>query len=222
MFYMSVSRCICSIALLVFACMGSFAQEKINAKTNAKSPDKIRLSSLPEKATVAETQEWLTAALIQNSSYLSKDFQKVKDFGAQSASNEVMYTDSKISEVKFQGSVLTYKLNQAIQANSGAGRINTQSGNSLPPVPQETNSTVQLDLKDINPDEITLQEINADLKLQQLSLRTYDYKRSIRLKSPDTGTVNISVANMIISGSLGEQVQAAFIHLVKLVQEQTP
>jgi hypothetical protein len=213
---MNILRCFCSIALLVFVCMGSFAQEK----------EKLRLSSLPEKANLAETQEWLIAALTQNSAYLSKNTQKTKNIGigSSSSSDDVTYTDSKISEVKFQGSLLTYKLFQSLQTNSGTSKITTQSGSgsSTPPVPQETNATVQLDLKDINPEEISLQDINADLNIQQLSLRTYEYKRSIRLKSRDTGTVNISVANMIVSGSLGDQVQAAFIHLVKLVQEQKP
>jgi hypothetical protein len=189
---------------------------------SAQDKKGFRLSSLPENATIAETQEWLTAALTQNSSYLSKNIQQLKDLGSRSASNETTYTDSKISEVKFQGPVLTYKLFRSMQINSSGVKTGMQSGNSSPSIPEETTATVQVNLKDINPEEITLQEIDPDSKLQQLSLRTLDYKRVIRLKSPDTGTVNISVANFVIVGHIGEQVQAAFIHLVKLVQEQKP
>ncbi len=190
----------------------------------ASAQDKrgFRLSSLPENATIAETQEWLIAALTQNSSYLSKNNQQLRDLGSRSATNESTYTDSKISDVKFQGTVLTYKLFQSTQINSSGGKTGVQTGNSAPPMPQETTATVQLNLKDINPDEITLQEINADSQLQQLSLRTHDYKRVIRIKSVDTGPLNVSVANFVIVGPVSEQVQAAFIHLVKLVQEQNP
>ncbi len=202
----------CSVLVLMLASVFVSAQDKRG----------FRLSSLPENATIAETQEWLTAALTQNSSYLSKSIQQLKDFGSMSASNETTYTDSRISEVKFQGSVLTYKLFRSTQLNSGGGKTGVQSGNSSPPIPQESTATVQMNLKDINPEEITLQEVDAASKLQQLSLRTLDYKRLIRLKSEDTGTVNISVANFVIVGPVAEQVQAAFIHLVKLVQEQKP
>ena len=185
------------------------------ASVFASAQDKrgLRLSSLSENATIAETQEWLTAALTQNSSYLSKNTQQLKDIGTRSSSNETTFTDSKISEVKFQGTVMTYKLFRSMQISSGGGKAGMQSSSNAPPIPQETTATVQLNFKDINPEEITLQEIDADTKLQQLSLRTFDYKRVIRLKSEDTGTVNISVANFVIVGPVAEQIQTAFIHL---------
>ena len=201
------------LSSLLFAaviCSVGFAQDK----------DKFKLSALPENATQAETQEWLTAALLQNSAYLAKVNQAVRSLGSRSSDNQSGYIDTKISEVKFQGSVLSYRTNRTVQISSGG--VQTSGGGGFPVVPQEDNSRVQLDLKDINPDEISLQGIDGGSKTQYLSLRTYDYKRLIHLKSKDTGEITVSVANLIITENVAEQVQAAFIHLVKLCQEQKP
>jgi hypothetical protein len=117
--------------LLACLCTAGFAQQ----------PQKFRLSSLSEKATVAETQEWLIAALTQNGSYYSKNTQQVQDLGAISSSKEAVYTDSKISEVKFNGSLLTYKITRAMQINS-SGTKGVQTGSDSPQIPQETTATV--------------------------------------------------------------------------------
>jgi hypothetical protein len=188
-----------------------------SVSAQGKDRDKIRLMALPENASAAETQEWLIQALTQNSSYIAKIDQPVKQIGSGSVSKQSGYTDTKISEVKFTGTVLTYRIMSSVQLNGGG----TQSG-SFPPVPQEESSRVRLDLKDINPDEIVLRELDGDSKSQVLSMRTYDYKRTIHLKSKDTGEATVSIANILVGGNVAEQVLMAFVRLVKLSQDIKP
>jgi hypothetical protein len=181
-------------------------------------------SSLPDSATLAETQEWLTKILTRNSSHIAKVEQGVKQLGG-GTSKSSGYIESKISELTFKGTVLSYKITQGTQFNSGGGaqaQPQPQQQSSFPPMPNEENISVQLDLKDINPEEVTLRDIEGDENAQTLSLRTYDYKRTIKLKSGDTGNITISVATIVVNTNVSQQVQNAFLHLLKLVQEQKP
>jgi hypothetical protein len=181
-------------------------------------------NSLPDNATLAETQEWLTKVLTRNSSHIAKVEQGVKQLGG-AKSKTSGYIESKISELTFKGTVLSYKITQGTQFNSGAGaqpQQQQQPQSGFPPMPNEENISVQLDLKDINPEEVTLRDIDGDENAQTLSLRTYDYKRTIKLKSSDTGNITISVATIVVNTNVSEQVQNAFLHLLKLVQEPKP
>lgn len=191
----------CFVLLGLLSVTVSFAQKK------------DKLSSLPDDATLEETQAWLVRAIGQNASYTSKVIQSVKDPG-KTAKDQTGYSDNKVSEVKFQGSILTYTMDRTTQLDASA------SSKSLPP--ERERVKVQIDLKDINPDEITLQEIDADKKLHAISLRTFNYKRSIRLKSSEMGDVGVSVANIMVGENIAEQVQAALIHAVKLCQAAKP
>jgi hypothetical protein len=179
-------------------------------------------NSLPDSATMAETQEWLTKILTKNSSHIAKVEQGVKQLGG-AKSKTSGYIESKISELTFKGTVLSYKITQGTQFNSGGGtQPQQQQQSNFPPMPNEENISVQLDLKDINPEEVSLRDIEGDQNAQTLSLRTFDYKRTIKLKSSDTGNITVSVATIVVNTNVSEQVQNAFLHLLKLVQEPKP
>jgi len=109
-----------SLLFVAVICSVGFAQDK----------DKFKLSALPENATQAETQEWLTAALLQNSAYLAKVNQAVRSLGSRSSDTQAGYIDTKISEVKFQGSVLSYRTNRSVQISSGG--VQTSGGGGFP------------------------------------------------------------------------------------------
>jgi len=204
----SLSIILFSLALIACSFLDVSAQKK---------PDTF-LRPLPENATLEETQAWLVRAISENGSYLAKVNQTVKDPG-KAASNESGYADSKVAEVKFQGSVLTYKIERTLQLTSS----NSQNNSPLSSVPTRERVKVTLDLKDINPEEVTLQDIDAESKIQAISMRTYNYKRAISLKgSTDTGDVSVSVANIVVGKNIAEQVQAALIHAVKLCQPEKP
>jgi hypothetical protein len=172
------------------------------------------LPELSENATLEETQAWLVEAIDRNGSYLAKVTQSVKDPG-KAASDQTAYADTKITDVKFQGSVITYRMDRTTQLGPGNSQTTTP--------PEREHLKVQFDLKDINPDEVTLQEIDPDSKTQAISLRTFNFKRAVSIKgSSETGNVTVSVVNIMVGKNIAEQVQAALIHAIKLCQAQSP
>lgn len=149
--------------------------------------------------------------IISNSTFRVTETQKTPDI-LSNESDKIRIADSKIRDLKFEGCKINYSIRQTEEVEK-AGR---QVKQSLPMGPITTDTSVYFDMADINPDEISMEEIEELKTMSAISMRTFDYKRVIKLKGKDTGTINVSVASMVVGSNVVEQVRDAIIHAVTL------
>src|SRR5262245_48649923 len=118
----------------VFRFFSVFAALMIALSTMAQAQEKVRLSSLPENATLQETQDWLIKAITQNSVFRVKSNQSVKNVGlgriGGSNVERSMYAETRVLELKFKGCQMSYALETltATDASSSGSGSTPQRG----------------------------------------------------------------------------------------------
>lgn len=183
--------------------------------TVATAQEKEKLSSLSDNASLADVQAWLVRAIDQNSAYRFKVAEGVKD-PLRPKDQLVEYSDSKITNVKFQGCQMSYTVEKISDVSSS--RLKTQG---LPAPADHEEMKVMFDLKDINRDEITVREAGAGSVMSAVTMRTLDYKRVVKIKGgKETGNITVSVASIVVGTNIVERVQNALTMAVTLCQAE--
>jgi hypothetical protein len=200
-----------SISLLLFFCIFGFAQPGFAQKDN-------RMNALPENATLEETQTWLIRIITGNSAYRVKETEPVKDV-MKTDPDRTESSDRKISAVKFDGCQMSYTLQKNAQiAQSQTGSMRT-TNQSLTTVGPDEQVKVLFDLKDINTEEVSLQEINETSPMSVINMRTQNYKRTIKIKGDkENGSLTVSVASLVVGTNIADQVKEGLLHAITLCQ----
>ncbi len=183
--------------------------------TVATAQEKEKLSTLSDNASLADVQSWLVRAIDQNSAYRFKVAEGVKD-PLRPKDQLVEYSDSKITNVKFQGCQISYTVEKVSDVSSS--KLKTQG---LPAPADHEEMKVMFDLKDINRDEISIRDTGAGSVMSAISMRTLDYKRVVKIKGgKETGNITVSVASIVVGSNIVERVKNALDLAVTLCQAE--
>jgi hypothetical protein len=206
-YFMNICRfLLCSAALtLLFSA----------AVMTAAAQEKEKLAALPDKASLQDVQSWLVRAIDQNSAYRFKVAEGVKD-PFRPKDQLVEYSDTKITNVKFQGCQISYIVEKISDVSSS--KLQTSG---LPAPADHEEMKVMFDLKDINLDEISIRETGADSVMSAIIMRTLDYKRVVKIKGgKETGNITVSVASIVVGSNIVERVKDAFTLAITLCQAE--
>jgi hypothetical protein len=201
-------------SLFLFSILLLLAAAAIGQKDN-------RVGALPADASLDDTESWLVRAITSNSAYATTAQQGTKNAIGTSTGKATIYINSSIKDLKFNGCQVSYTMLRSSKTEDKGPTVTTTgpvSGGMVPMAAGNDDTKVNFDLKDINTDEITVHNVDEKGLDAVLSMRTIDYKRTIKLKSQDSGAINVSVVNMVLSPNVSDQVRDAFTHAVTLCQ----
>lgn len=175
----------------------------------AAAQDKKKIDPLPDSATLAESQVWL-----------SKAFDKY--FGYQTIDDSL-----KISELKFEGCKVSYRLFQRYTDQKSALGDRPALGNTGAVVAKDLTYSVYedvaFDLKDIDSGQIALGPLPQPKSMQVILLQTLNKKDAIAFDRKGS-TIRYNVSGVRQSTAFpikevaGEPIAKSWMHIIKLCQ----